>query len=117
MTEKNTYWMTDQQTGYSALVTGAAERDRFTAQGYAEADEPSSGFVHVWHEGIELPGILPVEALTEVYSQLGWVAGPPPGGEHPAPSPAAEETDAPAKSSAAPAKSTSKSAAGGEEKE
>ena len=117
MTEKNTYWMTDPQTGYSALITGAAERDRWAAQGYNEADEPTTGFVHVWHEGIELPGSLPVEALSQVFSQLGWVPGPPPGGVRPAAASPADESDAPVKATPAAAKSTSRTAAGGEEKE
>ncbi|MET0426282.1 MAG: hypothetical protein ABW046_20605 [Actinoplanes sp.] len=117
MTEKNTYWLRNPINGYSALVTGAAERDRWLAQGYAEADEPAAGFVHVWHEGIELPGILPIAALNDVYSQLGWVAGPPPGGERPADAPFGESAEPAAKANAAPAKSTSKTAAGGEEKE
>jgi hypothetical protein len=117
MTEKKTYWMTNQQTGYSALVTGAAEHDRWSAQGFTEADEPTTGFVHVWHEGIENPGVLPIEALTQVYSSLGWVAGPPPGGDRPADAPFGESADTIAKADPAAAKTTSKSAAGGQDKE
>lgn len=78
----NQYWIVDE-VGDHALVTGAAERDRLLLEHWRTAEEPADGFVHIWHEGIELPGRVPVSSLRELWSHRGWVAGPPPGGVHP----------------------------------
>lgn len=105
MTEANKHWLTDGQDTF-ALVSGDDERDRLVPLGWSVSDEPTDGWVHIWHEGIEQPGRVPAAALPELWGPLGWVAGPPPGGTHPVVSepPAA----APAES-----KPQSKPAAGG----
>lgn len=85
MTEKDPYWLTDGQGTY-AVVTGAAERDRFLPLGWTDADEPDpnrGGFVYAWRDGIAEPGPAPLAYFREVLTPTGWVAGPPPGGEHP----------------------------------
>jgi hypothetical protein len=104
MTDKNTYWISDGDT--AALVTGADERDRLLPLGWTVADEePTDGWVHIWHYGIEQPGRVPVSAVPELWAPMGWVTGPPPGGVHPfAPTPQAK---------AAESKPQSKPAAGG----
>lgn len=79
---KQTYWIADE-LGNHALVAGADERDRWVRGDWSAADEPADGSVHIWHEGIEQPGLVPVAALRDLWSHRGWVAGPPPGGVHP----------------------------------
>lgn len=109
MTEAKKYWLTDGEDTY-ALVSGAEERDRLIPLGWTVADEPADGWVHIWREGIEQPGRVPVATLPELWGPLGWVAGPPPGGTHPvAPEPPA---DPPAETKTEP-----KPAAGGNAKE
>lgn len=115
MTDKQTYWLADQ-TGKKALVTGAAERDRWVPLGWAEADEPTgTEFVYARMEGVEQPAEFPASAFKEIWEPRGWVAGPPPepvspfNGDQPAPVTAPE----PEKS----AKSTTSTAAGGSTKE
>lgn len=83
MTDKNTYWISDSE-GTHALVTGAEERDRYKVLGWVDAKEPTEGWLHIWRDGIEQPGLVPTSALDTLWGPLGWVAGPPPGGVHPA---------------------------------
>ena len=125
MTEKQEYWLVDPEGDY-ALVKGAEERDRLRVDGWAEAEEPAGdGFVHVWHEGIEQPGRIPLEAYRETWSHRGWVPGPPPGGSHPVPGGSVAETAAPPEAPVVPAvkssdtaakPTTGQTAAGGDEK-
>jgi hypothetical protein len=106
---KQTYWIVDELDTY-ALVTGADERDRWVREGWAVAEEPTDGWVNIWHEGIEQPGRVSVAALRDLWARRGWVAGPPLGGTHPAtPEPPADQ---PAES-----KPELKPAAGGNAKE
>jgi hypothetical protein len=114
MTDKKTYWIHDGGDTY-ALVTGAEERDRYVGAGWAETDEPTSGFVSVWRDGIEKPGRTPIDALREVYEPAGWLAGPPEDGLNPFLA-VAEETSAAAESKSTP-KTSPKSAASGAEKQ
>jgi hypothetical protein len=94
MTGVKTYWLTDGQDTF-ALVAGADERDRMVPLGWTATDEPTEGWVHIWREGIEQPGRVPVATLRDLWGPLGWVAGPPPGGTHPAtPEPPAEPPEA-----------------------
>lgn len=89
MTEPKKYWLTDGQDTF-ALVADADERDRLVPLGWTTADEPADGWVHIWREGIEQPGRVPLATLRELWGPLGWIAGPPPGGTHPvAPEPLA----------------------------
>lgn len=119
MTDKQTYWLADQ-TGKKALVTGAAERDRWVPLGWVEADEPAAGeFVYARHDGIEQPAEFPASAFREVWEPRGWVAGPPPEPVSPfngdqLPAPASSPTPQPEK---APKSTTSSTAAGGSTKE
>jgi hypothetical protein len=109
MTEAKKYWLTDGQ-GDFAVVASAEERDRWLPLGWSVTDEPTDGWVHIWRDGIEQPGRVPVTALADLWGPRGWVAGPPPEGTHPfAPQPSAK---APAES-----KTESKPAAGGSAKE
>ena len=100
MTEPKKYWLASEDT--FAQVAGADERDRLIPLGWAAVDEPTDGWVHIWHEGIAEPGRVPVTALETLWGPLGWVAGPPPGGVHPfaseppADSPAGSKTSKPA---------------------
>lgn len=121
MTAPQKYWITDGADNYG-VVEGAAERDRWVADGWTEVDEPveaTAGQVFMWHEDAERPGRATPGALRALWSHRGWVAGPPPGAGHPLI--AAELADQPEQSAdgkaakAAP-KTTSKSAAGGTEK-
>lgn len=100
MTDPKKYWLTDGE-GTFALATGADERDRWLPLGWAETDEPTDGWIYIWREGIEQPGRYPLSSLRELWGPQGWVAGPPPGGVHPATSeppaaPAAESNQKPA---------------------
>jgi hypothetical protein len=98
---KQTYWIADE-VGTHALVTGADERDRWVRGDWALAEEPTEGWVHIWHEGIEQPGRVTVAALRDLWAARAWVAGPPPGGVHPfAPEPPAEPESKPKSRSAA----------------
>lgn len=108
MTEVKKYWLADAEDNF-ALVAGADERDRLVPLGWTVTDEPTDGWVHIWREGIEQPGRVPVSALRELWGPLGWVAGPPPGGVHPS------TPEAPA--AAAESKTEPKPAAGGNAKE
>lgn len=98
----NQYWMVDE-VGDHAVVTGATTRDAYLREHWTQADKPTDGFVYIWHEGIEQPGRVTVEALGTMWSHRGWVAGPPPDGDHPfSPQPSAEPAETkPAKSAAA----------------
>jgi hypothetical protein len=107
MSNKNTYWVHDGDT--YAVVTGATERDRYVGLGWTAVDEPSEGWVHIWREGIELPGRVPIGTLETLWGPGGWVTGPPPDGTSPFTEPPAEP---PAESKTEP-----KSAAGGNPKE
>lgn len=100
-------WITEDNQTF-ALVTDA-ERDQWRRKGWAEVTEPpADAWVYQWHEGIAEPGRVPLAAQREFWSRRGWVAGPPPGGVHPA------EPQPPAK----PAEpKSSKPAAGGSVKE
>lgn len=90
MADPKKYWLTDG-TGDFAVVVGDQERDRLLPLGWAVTDEPGAGWVFIWRDGIAEPGRVPVPALESLWGPLGWVAGPPPGGNHPAVSvPAAE---------------------------
>lgn len=52
----NSYWMSNPQTGMYAQMAGAAERDRWTAWGYAESGEPGPhDFVWMRHPDIAEP--------------------------------------------------------------
>ena len=97
-------WITEDSQTY-ALV--GAELDRWRRAGWAVVDEPPAGaWVYHWHEGIAEPGRVPLAAQREFWSRRGWVAGPPPGGWHPAePQPSAEPAETkPSKSAAGGAK-------------
>lgn len=111
MTDKKTYWIHDGGDTY-ALVTGIEERDRYVGAGWTETDEPTSGFVMAWRDGIAKPGRPSVEALREVYQPAGWLAGPPEDGAHPFAA-VADEPSAPTEGTT----KSSKSAARGVEKE
>jgi len=107
MAETPKFWMHDGEQ-HHALVVGAAERDRMLVAGWKQGDEPTDGWVHIWRDGIEQPGLVPVSALETLWGPRGWVPGPPPGGDRPAtPAPPAEQS----------AESKPKPAAGGVEKE
>ena len=62
MTEPKKYWLVDGE-GNHALVVGAEERDRLIPLGWTATDEPADGWVHIWREGIEQPGRVPMSAL------------------------------------------------------
>lgn len=109
MTELKQYWLADGQDNF-ALVAGTDERDRWVPLGWSETEEPTEGWVHMWREGIEQPGRVPVATLRELWGPLGWVAGPPPGGVHPS-------TPEPPAAVPAESKTEPKSAAGGNAKE
>lgn len=109
MTEPKKYWLTDGST--YALVTGAEQRDHYLPLGWAETDEPTEGFVMVWHDGIEKPGIAPVAFFDLSLQHNGWVAGPPEGAEHPFA--AKPEPEAPAEPVAPAGKAAGKNAAAG----
>lgn len=106
---KQSYWIVDELDTY-ALVTGADERDLWVRGDWAAAEEPTDGWVCIWHEGVEQPGRVDVLGLRDLWSKRGWVAGPPPGGVHPfAPEPPAKPQ--------AESKPQSKPAAGGSTEE
>jgi hypothetical protein len=107
MTAAPKFWLHNGQQ-QNALVTDEADRDRLIVDGWELGDEPTDGWVHIWSEGIEKPGLVPVSALETLWGPLGWVAGPPPGGTHPA-------TEAP-RADKAETKPEPKPAAGGTEK-
>jgi hypothetical protein len=121
MTEKQTYWMVDGE-GKKALITGAAERDRWIPLGLSDAGEPAGAeFVYAWHEGIETPAMFSAQSLP-VWQAKGWVPGPPPepvspfNGDH-IPTPAAAPPPS-VPASSAPGVTTSETpAAGGKTKE
>jgi hypothetical protein len=102
------YWLSNGEQ-HHALVTSDAERDRLLAVGWQLTGEPTDGWVQIWREGIEQPGLVPVSALDSLWGPLGWVPGPPPGGTHPVTS--APRADQPAENKPEP-----KPAAGGTEK-
>jgi hypothetical protein len=78
MTDQKTYWLADA-LGNRALVTGAAERDRWVPLGWYEVDEPTGNeLVHAWHAGIDVPALQPARALRDVWGPRGWEPGPPP---------------------------------------
>jgi hypothetical protein len=106
MADAPKHWLHDGEQ-HHALVIGDAERDRLIVAGWQQAGEPTDGWVHIWREGIEQPGLVPVSTLGGLWGPLGWVAGPPPGGVHPAPE--ASRADQPAETKPEPA-------AGGTEK-
>lgn len=110
---KQSYWICGGDLDTFALVVGAAERDRWTATGdWVAAEEPTDGSVYIWLDGVEQPGRVPVSALRDLWAARQWVAGPPPGGEHPA------AADQPSETAAAPAAaSKSEPATGGTVKE
>jgi hypothetical protein len=108
MADTSKFWLHDGEQ-HCALVTGEAERDRLLAAGWQRGSEPAGGWVHIWREGIEQPGLVPVSALETLWGPLGWVAGPPPGGVHPV-------TSAPRADQPAETKPDPKPAAGGTEK-
>jgi len=84
MAKQQTYWIFGGGQGTYALVTGAAERDRWLADGdWALTQEPADGWVHIWHADNTTPGRVPVSALRDLWGLRGWVAGPPPDGVHP----------------------------------
>lgn len=81
---KQTYWIVGGEADTYALVTGAPERDAYLRSGdWVAADEPTDGWVHIWHEGIDQPGRVTVAALRDLWSRRNYVAGPPPDGTHP----------------------------------
>jgi hypothetical protein len=108
MADTSKFWLHNEERQY-ALVTSEAARDRLLVDGWKQGDEPADGWVHIWREGIEQPGLVPVSALETLWGPIGWVAGPPPGGVHPA-------TEAPHADKPAESKPDSKPAAGGTEK-
>jgi hypothetical protein len=89
---KQTYWIADETDNYG-LVTGADERDRWVREGWRATEEPAaSDWVYIWHADAAEPGRYPLSALRDLWGPRGWVAGPPPGGAHPAtPEPLAEQ--------------------------
>lgn len=100
MADTPKFWLHDGEQHY-ALVASEADRDRLLAVGWERASEPTDGWVHIWRDGIEQPGLVPVSALAALWGPQGWVAGPPPGGVHPVVSespaePAAESKPKPA---------------------
>ncbi len=78
MTEKKTYWVRNASGEY-ALLDGAAERDRLSAFGWNETDEPPADDAFVWmrHEGIEQPAKFPAKSVAN-WMANGWVPGAPP---------------------------------------
>lgn len=119
MTEKQTYWLTSPE-GDHGLATGADERDRWKALGWAEAVEPQgSTFIWARQDGIADAARFPIDAFNTLWSAKGWVAAMPPepasplNGDQVLPQPAVSSTPQ------APAESTAKStttAAGGDTK-
>lgn len=79
MTDKKTYWLVDT-TGKTALVEGAAERDRWVPLGWSETDVEPDGDSLVWAscEGVEEPALFPAGVLAEVWSAKGWTPSAPP---------------------------------------
>lgn len=75
---KDTYWMCTPADGTYAQVEGAAERDRLIPLGWQVTGEPApTDFVYMSHEGIELPGRFPVQAVAN-WRAMGWTpCGPP----------------------------------------
>jgi hypothetical protein len=109
MTAAPGFWVADPGGGDRSLVP-AAERDELVRQGWAAVGEPADDdMVTIWLEGVAEPGRVPAAALRELWGPRGWVAGPPPGGAHPAAPKPAVESPAP--------KSSKSSASSGEVKE
>lgn len=105
MTAAKQYWVVDED-GNHALLTGAAERDRFLSEGWTAVDEPANdAFVYIWHEGFSTPGRAPMSALRALWGPREWRAGPPPGSPNPIEPTGVEATPAP---------NTTKSAANGD---
>jgi hypothetical protein len=81
VSNKQTYWIADPNTGAKALVEGAEERNRWTqVQGWAEADEPVSGDL-VWVHNAHTDGrtTLPFDAIGEgsYWKGVGFTPGAP----------------------------------------
>lgn len=103
MTDKTTYWMCTPADGTYALIEGAAERDRLMPLGWQVTSEPGpTDFVYMSHEGIELPGRIPMQAAAN-WQAMGWMFSGPPAPvdltKDPQPSPLVAALPAPATSS------------------
>lgn len=77
MTEKQEYWLSDLD-GVKALVVGAEERARWVPRGWSDTDDPArSERVWVRHPDVELPAVLPWDALQESWAEKGWQPSAP----------------------------------------
>ncbi len=117
MTEKKTYWVRNEAGEY-ALLDGAAERDRLSAFGWKDADEPPAEDTFVWmsHEGVDNPAKFPAGSVPH-WLENGWTPTAPPEHVDPTkqPQPDARPAWAAALGFGAPAEpaATTKSAAAG----
>lgn len=94
MAEKKTYWMADGY-GAKALITGAADRDRWVPLGWDEADEPAPGDM-VWMRHVDHGGRAKFPAdVAELWWAKGWEPSDPPAPENPFNAPEPADTGAP----------------------
>ena len=77
---KQSYWISDPNSGAKALVEGAEDRNRWTqVQGWTETTEPVAGD-RVWLYNASIDGrtVLGFEASQGHWKGIGWVPGAPP---------------------------------------